>query len=70
MPLVGINFGRFHVRHDAQSGRDVVHTGDDEPLVDVTRLGRGEQVAAAARTLDPDEFKAAIKSQLARGVAH
>ena len=70
VPLVGINFGRFHVRHDAQSGRDVVHTGDDEPLVEVTQLGRGEQVAAAARTLSPDEFKAAIKSQLARAAAH
>jgi hypothetical protein len=67
VPLVGINNGRFHVRHDPQSGRDFIHTGEGKPLSDVARLGHGEQTAAAANALSPEQFKSAIKAQLAHG---
>ncbi len=67
VPLVGINNGRFHVRHDPQSGRDFIHTGEGKPLSDVAKLGRGEQTAAAANALSAEQFKSAIKAQLAHG---
>jgi hypothetical protein len=67
VPLVGINNGRFHVQRDAQSQRDFVSTGESQPLADVAKLGHGEQTAAAANALSPEQFKSAIKTQLARG---
>lgn len=67
VPLVGINNGRFHVKRDQQSGRDLIHTGEGKPLGDVAKLGRGEQTAAAAKALSPEQFKSAIKAQLAHG---
>jgi hypothetical protein len=66
VPLVGINYGRFHVRRDPQSGREIVQTGEGEPLSDVTKLGRSEQMAAAVNALSPEQFKSAIKAQLGK----
>ncbi len=68
VPLVGINHGRFHVKTDRQTGREIVTNGEDEPVGDVNRLGRREEAAAAAtasEALSPVSFKAAIQSKLA-----
>ncbi|HET9418574.1 MAG TPA: hypothetical protein VFO30_04465 [Chthoniobacterales bacterium] len=64
VPLVGIGFGRFHVQHDARSGRDFMSTSEGEPLVDVTKLGHAGQIANTATALSPEQFKSAIKAQL------
>lgn len=66
VPLVGINYGRFHVRRDAQSRRDFVSTGENQPLADVAKLGHGEQTAAAANALSPEQFKSAIRAELSK----
>jgi hypothetical protein len=66
VPLVGINYGRFHVQQDAQSQRDFVSTGENQPLADVAKLGHGEQTAVAAKALSPDQFKSAIRAELSK----
>jgi hypothetical protein len=67
VPLVGINHGRFHVRTDKQTGRDIVTNGEDQPVGDVTKLGHEEEAAtsAASQALSPGGFKAQIESKLA-----
>jgi hypothetical protein len=67
VPLVGINHGRFHVRTDEQTGRDIVTNGEDEPVGDVTKLGHEEEsaTATASQALSPGSFKAQIESKLA-----
>jgi len=64
VPLVGIGFGRFHVQHDARSGREFMSTGEGEPLEDVAKLGHAKQIATSDTALSPDQFKSAIKAQL------
>jgi hypothetical protein len=66
VPLVGINYGRFHIQRDAQNQRDFVSTGENQPLADVARLGHGEQTAAAANALSPEQFKSAIRAELSK----
>jgi hypothetical protein len=66
VPLVGINYGRFHVQRDAQSQRDFVSTGENQPLADVAKLGYGEQTATAANALSPEQFKSAIRAELSK----
>jgi hypothetical protein len=63
VPLVGIMHGRFHVRRN-QAGGEVVTDDSDEPVRDVTRLGR-ESSAPSPRVTDltPGDFKAAIKDR-------
>jgi hypothetical protein len=63
VPLVGIMHGRFHVRRN-QAGGEVVTDNEDEPVRDVTRLGR-ESSAPSPRVSDltPADFKAAIKDR-------
>jgi hypothetical protein len=67
VPLVGINYGRFHVQHDDQTGRDVVFNGDGELVRDLTQLGRSEEAAAAAdvsQAISADDLKSAVHAQL------
>ena len=68
IPLVGIMHGHFRLQHDQVTGRDVVAKHDGSPLVDVAELGKDEHAAktAAGRPLTPQDFKAAIRSELAR----
>ena len=76
VPLVGIMHGRYRVKHDNASGRDVVLTDQGRALSDVNQLGRDEHSAASAaapnnaaavqpEALAPSDFKAAIKAKLA-----
>jgi len=64
VPLVGIMHGRFHVQHDPQSGRDIVTTGEGEPVHNVAKLGREEEAATAAEAISPAEFKSEIHAHL------
>src|ERR1700719_623981 len=67
VPLVDINYGRFHVQHDDQTGRDVVFNGDGELVRDLTQLGRSEEAAAAAdvsQAISADDLKSAVHAQL------
>jgi len=72
IPLVGIKHGRFQVRHDEQTGTEVVLTHHGETLKDVAQLGKEEhaheaatKAAPASGSLRAEDFKAAIKSKLA-----
>ncbi len=64
VPLVGIMHGRFHVRRN-QAGRDIVTDNNDEPVRDLTRLGR-ESSGPSPRVTDltSDDFKAAVKEKV------
>jgi hypothetical protein len=64
VPLVGIGFGRFRIEHDDRSGREFVSTAEGEPVSDVTKLGHAKQIATSSTALSPEQFKAAIKTQL------
>ena len=66
IPLVGLMYGRFHVRKD-QSGRATVTTNEDRPLRNVSRLGREDATAGSEAVLSPEAFKAAIQSRLQTG---
>jgi hypothetical protein len=70
VPLVGINNGRFHVKRDEQTGRDIVVNGEGEPVRDVTKFGREEESVSAAEALSPDQFKSAIQKQLTNQADH
>lgn len=75
IPLVGIMHGRFRVRPDRGTGREIVTTDMGEPVTDVTALGRNQaqhhhdstpsSLAAAPKdALDAAAFKAAIRVKL------
>jgi hypothetical protein len=64
VPLVGIDYGRFHIQHDDATGRDIVVNGEGEPVRDLTKLGREEQSATGAAAMSPEQLKAAVKIQL------
>ena len=64
VPLVGINYGRFHVGRDAQTGRDIIANGEGEPIRDLTKLGHEEEVISVKDAISPEDFKSAIKTQL------
>lgn len=67
VPLVGINYGRFHVQRDDQTGRDIVVNDEGQPVRDLAQLGRNEEAAVAndfAGGISPDQLKSAVKSQL------
>ena len=63
VPLVGIMFGRYHVRKD-QMGRELVRTNEDAPLKSVNRIGQEEQQSTNEPDLTAAEFKAAIKEKV------
>ena len=64
IPLVGIQHGRFRVQKD-QAGRDVLVTGDGQPLADVNQLGASEAALAQNKTaLSLNDFKAAIQTRI------
>jgi len=67
IPLVGIMYGRFHVKRN-QSGQDIVARNEGEFVRNVASLGREMEAATAANPAEPamttDAFKAAVKSKL------
>ena len=76
-PLVGVYHGKFGVRKDDKSSRDIVFMHDGKPLRDVAEIGAGEGArdgAERARLSIPperepmslDDFKACIRSHLAK----
>ena len=79
-PLVGVYHGKFGVRKDDKSSRDIVFMHDGKPLRDVAEIGAGEGArdgAERARLSIPPErepmslgdFKARIRSHLAKKTA-
>lgn len=67
VPLVGINYGRFRVQRDEQTGRDVLLTDEGEAVRDLTQFGRNQEAATVANVsqgISLDTFKAAIHQQL------
>jgi hypothetical protein len=66
VPLVGIMYGRFHVRKD-NTGRESITTNEERPVRDVAALDRPEIESASAPVLSPSAFKAAIQAKLQGG---
>jgi len=76
-PLVGVYHGKFGVRKDDKSSRDIVFMHDGKPLRDVAEIGAGEgaqfgpkrarlSIPAEREPMSLDDFKARIRSQLAK----
>ena len=79
-PLVGVYHGKFGVRKDAKNNRDVVFMHDGRPLRDLAEIGAGEgarfgsgqaglSIAAEREPMSIDDFKAHIRSHLAKKAA-
>lgn len=66
IPLVGIMYGRFHIKKD-EVGDEVVTQNEGQPVKSVARLGRAMDSAVeetAEPSLTATAFKAAIRSRL------
>lgn len=64
IPLVGIQHGRFRIQKD-QSGSDLLMTGADQPLTDVSQLGADERkVATNRRALSLRDFKSLVQTRV------
>jgi hypothetical protein len=56
--------GRFHIRKN-EAGQDIVTDHEDEPVRNLSRLGKTDAVAAPNETdLSPAEFKAAVRNKI------
>ena len=77
IPLVGIMHGRFRVKQDKATGRDVVVTNGGHAVRDVAQLGKDDDhghgkahadaVVETAQSLGASDFKSAIRAKLAKG---
>ena len=76
-PLVGVFHGKFGLRIDEKTSRDIVLMHDGKPLRDVAEIGAGEDAQfgpkRARLSIPPerepmllDDFKARIRSHLAK----
>lgn len=66
IPLVGIQHGRFRIQTD-ESGREILLTGANQPLRDVSQLGTAEAAVVARKpALSVNDFKSAIRSRVAQ----
>jgi len=76
-PIVGVFHGKFNVRKDERTGRDIVLMHDGKPLRDVGEIGTGEGAQFAPKRARPsfpadrepmsvDDFKERIRSHVAR----
>ena len=64
IPLVGIHHGRFRIERE-EAGREIVMTGEGQPLADVEQLGKDEATFATGRAaMSVNDFKAAIQTKL------
>jgi hypothetical protein len=79
-PLVGVFHGKFGVRKDEKSGRDIVVMHNGKPLRDVGEIGAGEgtefapkrpklSIPANAEPMSVDDFKQRVRAHLARKTA-
>lgn len=64
VPLVGIMHGRFHMRTD-NTGREIVTNNEGQAIKNVAGLGRGAATSGNEADLTADDFKAAVRQQLA-----
>ena len=75
-PLVGVFHGKFGVRKDEKTGRDILVMHNGKPLRDVAEIGTGEgaefgperaklSIPANAEPLSVDDFKSKIHDRLA-----
>jgi hypothetical protein len=75
-PLVGVYHGKFGVRKDAKSGRDIVFMHDGKPLRDFAEIGAGEEAQFGSKRaklsipvdrepMSLDDFKARIRAHFA-----
>ena len=75
-PLVGVFHGKFAVRKDEKTGRDILVMHNGKPLRDVAEIGTGEgaefgpkraklSIPANAGPLSVDDFKSKIHDRLA-----
>ena len=80
-PLVGVYHGKFGVRKDDKSGRDIVFMHDGKPLRDVAEIGAGEgaqfgpkraklSIPVEREPMSLDDFKGRLRSHLARKAMH
>ena len=69
VPLVGIMFGRFHVRKDA-SGQEMIMTNEDQPLRSVSALGHAEAAEGTGPGMSMGAFKAAIQGRITATATH
>lgn len=80
IPLVGIMHGRFRVKQDKSSGREVIMSNAGHAVRDLAQLGKddehghvqsqakaqsGNAAAETAQSLGTNDFKAAIRARLA-----
>jgi hypothetical protein len=64
IPLVGIHHGRFRIERE-EAGREIVMTGQGQPLADVEQLGKDEATIATGRAaMSVNDFKTAIQTKL------
>jgi hypothetical protein len=80
-PLVGIFHGKFALRKDEKTGRDIVLRHDGKPLRDVSEIGNGEgaefspnraqkSIPADREPMLVDDFKTQVRQQLSKRTAH
>jgi len=76
-PLVGVFHGKFGVRKDERTGRDIILQHDGKPLRDVAEIGSGEaaefrpkqtspSIPADREPMSADDFKQRIRAHLAK----
>jgi hypothetical protein len=76
-PLVGVYHGKFGVRKDVKSSRDIMLMHDGKPLRDIAEIGAGEgakfgptraslSIPADREPMSLDDFTAHIRSHLAK----
>jgi len=76
-PLVGVFHGKFGVRKDEKTGRDIILQHDGKPLRDVAEIGTGEgaqfrpkqtrpSIPADREPMSADDFKQQIRTHLAK----
>lgn len=64
IPLVGIQHGRFRIKKD-ESGEEMLMTGEDQPLTDVSQLGSSEAaIAPGRRALSLQDFKTTVRTRV------
>jgi hypothetical protein len=76
-PLVGVFHGKFGLRRDEKTGRDIVLMHDGKPLRDVAEIGTGEgaefgpkraklSIPADREPLSADDFKTKVRVHLSK----
>lgn len=79
-PLVGVFHGKFGLRKDEKTGRDIMLMHDGKSLRDVGEIGAGEgaefgpirpkfSIATERGPMLADDFKTKVREQVSRGTA-